>query len=417
MAVASRFGDSADRVVSDQPLSPQGLLSIGQLLILPRLNENTATSQFVLPDSEIVNSGSGRAFAIEEFFASANGRLNSYTQEVDGLTMTGAEIIRQVSLNTSVNPRFLLAFIEFRSRWVTQNPSDTDLQYPLGLNIPTYEGLYLELSASAKILNTGYYGWRQGNITSLPFADGSTIRIAPEVNAGTASVQYLFAKLFKQNSWQQALYGEEGFLAVYERLFGDPGTYAALDGPIFLNGVQTPTLELPFATGQEWVLTGGLHNDWNTGTPLGALDFAPNLQEERCGVSSAFITASADGIITRSENGVLQTALIDAQGNPTGWELLYMHVSAADRPAVGAIVHTNDPIGLPSCEGGEATGRHVHLARLYRGEWIGAGEPFPLVLSGWLAIPGEKPFYSSLIKGDQVVTGPNLNGNHAIIVR
>jgi LasA protease len=416
-AVAAHFGVGTDQVASAQPIPAHGLLPPGQVLILPRLAEDAPYPQFALPDSEIVNAESGRAFNIQDYIARTNGKLAGYSQEVDNSTLSGAEIVKLVSENTSVNPRFLLAFIEFRSHWVTENPADANLTYPLGLNIPTYEGLFLELSASAKILNSGYYAWRAGSITELPFADGTSARIAPELNAGSAAVQYLFAKLFKQSTWYDALYGADGFLATYQRLFGDPLVYARTVEPIFTAGVQAPTLELPFAPGEEWVLTGGLHDDWNTGTPLGALDFAPNIQAARCSVSSAWVRASADGIVTRTGNGLLQTALVDNEGKSTGWELLYLHVSAKDRPAVGTVVHTNDPIGHPSCEGGEATGSHVHLARLYRGEWIGAGDPFPLVLSGWLAVPGDKPFYSTLVKGNQVVTGPNLNGNHAIIVR
>ena len=178
-----------------------------------------------------------------------------------------------------------------------------------------------------------------------------------------------------------------------------------------------PPLSLPFAPGERWVLTGGLHNDWNTGTPLGALDFAPVTGEPSCVVSSAWVQASASGVVTRSKDGVLQLALVDEAGDTTGWELLYIHVAAKDRAAVGTHVITNDRIGHPSCEGGAATGTHVHLARMYRGEWIGAGDPFPLILSGWLALPGEKPFQSILTKGDQVVTS-NINGSgHSTIIR
>jgi murein DD-endopeptidase MepM/ murein hydrolase activator NlpD len=416
-AVAAHFGVNTDQIASAQPITGQGILPPGQVLILPRLVEDTPYPQFVLPDSEIVNAESGRAFNIQEYITGKNGKLADYSQTVNDSTLSGAEIVKLVSENTSVNPRFLLAFIEFRSKWVTENPADNDLTYPLGLNIPNYEGLFLELSASAKILNAGYYAWRSGSITELSFADGTNARIAPDLNAGSAAVQYLFAKLFKQSTWYDALYGTDGFLATYERLFGDPMVYARSVEPLFTADVQAPTLELPFAPGEEWVLTGGLHNDWNTGTPLGALDFAPNLQEVRCSISSTWVRASADGIVTRSGDGLLQTALVDSEKKTTGWELLYLHVSAKDRPMVGTLVHTNDLIGHPSCEGGEATGRHVHLTRLYRGEWIGAGDPFPLILSGWLAVPGDKPFYSTLVKGDQVVTGPNLNGNHAIITR
>jgi hypothetical protein len=321
-----------------------------------------------------------------------------------------------VSEDTSVNPHFLLAFIEFRSQWVLGNPAAPDLTYPLGLNTPNYEGLFLELSLSAQLLNYGYYTWRQGLMTELPFADGGSVRISPTLNAGSVGLQYLFAKLFQQSDWENALYGPNGFLSTYQKMFGDPMACAKTVEPLFPDGLQIPTLELPFAPGEEWALTGGLHNDWNTGTPLGALDFAPITGEPHCAVSRAWVTASASGIVTRSENGVLQLALVDDAGKTTGWELLYLHIADKDRASVGTLVSTNDPIGHPSCEGGVATGTHVHIARMYRGEWIGAGDPFPYILSGWLALPGKEPFQSTLIKGDQVVgANPDGSGNSEII--
>jgi len=94
-----------------------------------------------------------------------------------------------------------------------------------------------------------------------------------------------------------------------------------------------------------------------------------------------------------------------------------MHLAQKDRAAVGTFVNTNDRIGHPSCEGGASTGTHVHLARMYRGEWIGAGDPFPLVLSGWMAMPGEKPYQSTLVKGDQVVTASPYGSRIATIIR
>ena len=40
-------------------------------------------------------------------------------------------------------------------------------------------------------------------------------------------------------------------------------------------------------------------------------------------------------------------------------------------------VQAGDPLGHPSCEGGNVTGTHVHLARKFNGEWIGAGGRMP----------------------------------------
>ena len=94
-----------------------------------------------------------------------------------------------------------------------------------------------------------------------------------------------------------------------------------------------------------------------------------------------------------------------------------MHIADKDRISVGTTVQTNHPIGHPSCEGGVATGTHVHLARLYRGEWIGGGDPFPLILSGWLSVPGTLPYQSILVKGDQVVVANPGAGGGSIIVR
>ena len=415
--VAAHFGVTPDEIFSSQPLPTQGLLTINQTLVIPKLPEAAPYPRFLLPDSEIVNSPCGRNFNIQEFVNDANGKLSTYTQVLDSHIFFGPEIVKLVSENTSVNPHFLLAFIEFRSHWVLGNLATPDVSYPLSLNAPNYEGLFLELSLSAQLLNYGYYVWRQGTMTEFPFADGGSVRISPDLNAGSVGLQYLFAKLFQQSTWENALYGPNGFLSTYQKMFGDPMACAKTVEPLFPAELQIPTLELPFAPGEEWALTGGLHNDWNTGTPLGALDFAPITGEPHCVVSRAWVRASASGIVTRSENGVLQVALVDEAGKTTDWELLYMHIADMDRVSVGTLVSTNDPIGHPSCEGGFATGTHVHLARMYRGEWIGAGDPFPYILSGWLALPGKVPFQSILIKGDQVVSANPDGSNNSIIVR
>ncbi len=415
--VSMHFSVDPDEILSSQALPTQGLLTNGQILVIPKLPEDPPFPHFLLPDSEIVNSPCGRNFNIEEFVNTSNGRLSSYSQNVDSQRLSGAEVVKLVSENTSVNPHFLLAFIEFRSLWVLSFPASSDLTYPLGLDTPNKQGLFNELSLSAKLLNMGYYAWRQGTITELTFTDGGSVRISPGLNAGSVALQYLFSRLFRQSTWENAMYGPNGFLSTYQKMFGDPRTCDQTIGPLFPEGIQPPILELPFSPGEEWVLTGGLHNDWNTGTPLGALDFAPNTDEPSCVVSRAWVQASASGIVVRSENGLLQLALVDDAGKTTGWDLIYLHLAAKDRAAVGSYITTNDQIGHPSCEGGLATGTHVHLTRLYRGEWIGAGDPFPLILSGWLALPGERPFQSTLTKGDQVVTS-NVNGSgNSTIIR
>ncbi len=407
--VASHFGVDPGQILSSQPIPSQGLLANNQILIIPKVPDHDPSPRFLLPDSEIVNSPCGQSFNIQKYVNDANGWLSKYSQDVDSHPLAGAEVVKLVSDNASVNPHFILAFIEIRSHWVLSNPSEPDLAHPLGLNIPNNEGLFNELSIYTQLLNIGYYAWRQGKMTQLTFADGGSVRISPYLNAGSVALQYLFARSYGRSDWENALYGPKGFLSTYQEMFGDPMVCARTIEPFFPDGIQVPTLELPFAPGEAWALTGGLHNDWDTGTPFGALDFAPITGESPCSVSSAWVVASAAGIVTRSEDGALQLALLDGAGQPTGWKLLYMHIAEKDRAAVGTRVNTDDRLGHPSCEGGVATGTHVHLARLYRGEWIGAGDPFPYILSGWLAVPGEKIYQSTLVKGDQVVVS-NING-------
>jgi hypothetical protein len=66
-------------------------------------------------------------------------------------------------------------------------------------------------------------------------------------------------------------------------------------------------------------------------------------------------------------------------------------------------VNVDDNVGHPSCEGGQATGTHVHIARKYNGEWILADGPLPFVLSGWQLHAGEANYQGTMTRGDETV--------------
>jgi LasA protease len=153
-----------------------------------------------------------------------------------------------------------------------------------------------------------------------------------------------------------------------------------------------------------WSLTSGPHISWRTGTPRGALDFAPITGEPRCAVSTAWVTASASGLVVRTGRGMVVLDLDGDGMEQTGWVLVYMHIAEQDRVSSGTWVETNTPLGHPSCEGGQATGTHVHLARKYNGEWLAADGPLPVVLSGWIAHTGELSYEGTLEKDGRVVS-------------
>ena len=417
-ALAGRFGVETDQIISQQVIPADGYISPGQFLIIPKTLGEVLSSIPLMPDSGVIYSPSTLDFQIEAYIDQMAGFLSNYEEQVDGERLTGSQVVRRVAMETSTNPRLLLAFLEYRSGWVSGQPEDEEKQiYPIGFYVPGYRGLYKELSLTAKQLNIGYYGWRQGSLTKLTFPHGSVKRLSPELNAGSVAVEFLFSKFYKPSLWEEALYGPGDFLRLYQEMFGDAWERATSVEPLLTSDVRQPELELPFAPGERWAFTGGPHKSWNTGTPPGALDFSPVTGDPPCSVSSAWVTASASGVVVRSEYDLL-TLDLDGDGyEQTGWVLLFLHVADRERLPAGALVDIDDRLGHPSCEGGNATGTHVHIARKYNGEWIPADGPLPFVLSGWELHGGSKSYQGYLIKGDQMIEANPGGPQSSVTVR
>jgi LasA protease len=200
-------------------------------------------------------------------------------------------------------------------------------------------------------------------------------------------------------------------------MFGDPWARAALVEPLFPPDLIQPPFSLPFERGYLWSLTGGPHPAWEQESALAALDFAPATAESGCVESNAWVVAVAPGVIVRSGGGYV---LLDYDGDgfeQTGWVVLYMHIATKDRVQAGTWVDAGDHIGHPSCEGGLATGTHVHIARKYNGEWVGAGGALPFILSGWTAHQGVAPYYGTLTKGDRIITSSKTGTHESQIIR
>jgi murein DD-endopeptidase MepM/ murein hydrolase activator NlpD len=418
LAIARRFGVDPGQIAAPEPLPAVGLLIPGQELAIPNLLGGAIPPSALLPDSEVVYAPSAAAFQVEDYVSKAGGFLSTYGEEIDKERFLGPDIVRRVALETSVNPILLLALLEYRAGWVFGQPeSQKRIDFPIGFEAPGSRGLYKELLLAAKELNEGYYGWREGTFLELKFPGGASARLHPELNAGTVAVQNLFALFYRPEGWLDALYGLEGFAALHNWMFGDPWARAATVEPIFSPDLAPPTLELPFLPGERWSLTAGPHRAWASGSPRGALDFAPVTGEPACAVSRAWATAAAPGVVARSAHGALALDLDGDGYEQTGWVLVYMHLADFERAPVGTRVNADDPLGHPSCEGGAATGTHVHLARKYNGEWIPAVGVFPYVLSGWVAETGERPYDGLLIKGDQVVTARPDGSHQSSIMR
>jgi hypothetical protein len=111
----------------------------------------------------------------------------------------------------------------------------------------------------------------------------------------------------------------------------------------------------------------------------------------------------ANGIIVRSEPGDVVLDLDGDGDERTGWIIFYLHIATQGRIFTGAIVKAGDPIGFPSCEGGEATGTHVHIVRKYNGEWIPAYGPLAFNLEGWVAHFGGQPYQGTMTRFSRTI--------------
>lgn len=402
--VAIHFSVAPEQITSPAEIPAGGILPPGQYLVIPKTPANQSLAKLIMPDSAVIDSPCADGFDISAYVQEAGGYLSRFSQTVAGGRVSGAEVVRLVAENQSINPRLLLAIIEYRAGIVLSSQEPADIDHPVGLDDPIYKGLYQELSLVARMINTGYYGWRYGALTELTYTDQVSTRIAPNLNPGSVGIQNLFANLYASGEWEQRLAGEGGFLQLYLHMFGDFMPCAMQIEPLLTDRVVQPQLELPFAAGEVWAFTAGPHYSWIEGTPHGALDFAPNIRGAGCNISPLYARAPAAGVVTRADNGVVMLTLVDNNQQPTGWEILFMHIAAQDRAPLGARLNVNDPVGHPSCEGGAATGTHVHIARKYRGEWISTSGPLPFVMSGWTALPGTRIYNGTLVKENLVVT-------------
>lgn len=373
--IADRYNTTTDALVAANDLANPNTLEVGQQLQIPGGSLLYGPDFKLIPDSELVFGPHATDFSIVSAVKFRQGFLRAYSEEIDGVVMGGVEIVEFVARNYSVNPRLLLALIEYRGEWLTNPyPSENQVTYPLGLVKAGREGLYRQLWDAADALNAGYYGWKYRGRLSTVFNDGLQVFFATSLNPGTIGVQYMLSLNNSSTQWQRDVH-PNGFFQTYMALFGDP--FALAYEPLIPPDLAQPALTLPFPPGEEWVFTGGPHGGFNSGSAWAAIDFAPPEPPEelfqaqgRCYLSPNWVAAAAPGVVARSGEGYVILDLDGDGDEHTGWTLVYLHIDDSERIAAGTVVQAGDKLGHPSCQGGVSTGTHLHFARRYNGEWI-----------------------------------------------
>jgi LasA protease len=414
--IASRYGISLDQLAAANSLANPNVLEVGQVLNVPAPEpENPGPGFKIIPDSELVNGPFNALFDTEDFVQKKAGYLSTYTEEVDDVTLTGAQIVQRVALDYSVSPRLLLAVLEKQSGWLTlKSPKKDTRTYPIGWADPQRQGLYRQLNWAANNLNRGYYLWRAGAVASWLLSDGEAVPVNPTINPGTAGIQQMYALLYDRGKWENAV-SPDGLFAVFNSLFGYPFDYAF--DPLVPEDLNQPVMQLPFETGVTWSFTGGPHGGWGDGSAWAALDFGPPGAPLGCVTSDAWEVAVADGLIIRAGDGAVIQDL-DGDGlEQTGWVVLYMHVATQDRVEPGTFLKAGERIGHPSCEGGVSSGTHLHLARRYNGEWISADQDIPFILDGWVSSGTGNEYDGYLHRGGRSIEAYAGNSDINLIER
>ena len=410
-ALARRFKTGEQDITALNPWLVEGgqptTLPPGRALSIRLAVQPDWESQAVLlPDYLFVNGPAQVGFDTSEFLSHTNGWLKDYIDPSTIITRTGAEMVDDFAMNYSISPRLLLALLEYHLHALSQpNPPDS---YSLGSPDSYRTYLSMQLSWAANVLNNGYYGWRQGRLNQFNTADGTPVIPSPWENAASTALCYYFSRFLSGKEYQEAV-APSGLVHTYQALFGGIDWSAASGAPLLPGNLHQPKLALPFQPGIRWALTGGPHSGWGIGDPLAAIDFAPPSTYTGCDPSPQWATAVADGVIARSRDGLVVLDL-DGDGNvQTGWTIQYLHIFHENAPAVGTKLKTSDLLGHPSCDGGHANGRNLHIARLYNGEWIPAEGEVPFVMDGWTAEEGDAEYQGAMRRGDQVVIA-NPNG-------
>ncbi len=402
-AIAAAYGTSVEALIRINGMANADQLSAGQVLQISLDAQHTGPATVLIPDSELVYGPGYKDFDIAQATAAFPGLFKGYSEDVEGVTMTGPEIVRLVAERYSVGPRVLLALLELRSGWLTQsNQSAEQLIYPLGYVDLTYRnGLFHQLSLAADALNTGFYGWWMDTLWLVRTHDGTYIQFSTQLNGGTAGVQRALApSAADYNSWLADL---TRFAEVYRQLFGDP--FALAVEPLMPVGLQAPELVLPWPEGATWYYTGGPHPGYGTQGAFSALDFTTDERSIGCAVSSQWATAAASGLVVHSREGMVLQDLDSDGFVGTGWVLFYMHLASDGRVQTGTALKVGDNIGHPSCEGGISNATHLHIARRYNGVWIAADDPrWPMALSGWIPASTGEAYDGTLSKGGQTRT-------------
>lgn len=321
-----------------------------------------------------------------------------YLEGINSPLIPYAEIIEERAYYYSINPRVLLTILEIQNNLVTTASSiqmDEGEFYTLldqlcqNLSAPFYEHLYAQYGIGEIIPKR-----------KLTIKDGTSVNISSgDINAATYALLIALTPSMTTEQEKQMLspQSERGFVQIYQTLFpqDDP-----LDESNRLNPMAIPPsdmLKLPVKECSTWKFTGGPHG-WNTGydTPWSSIDFAP-AGHSGCSIpTSRWVAAAAGGSVEYHSSYYVRIN----HGN--GWATDYFHL--ANLQVSNGRIGQDQRLANPSCNGGQATGAHVHFAVVYGGLRQAIDGT---TMEGWTVHKGSSAYGGYLQEGDTKIYTPN----------
>ncbi len=373
--IAMEHDTSVEVILQMNGIEEDSRLRVGRVLAVPSDITISLPECHLIEDSEVINTSTYVTWDTDAFLKQQGGYLASYEES----GRTAGEIIERVADRYHVGPRALLAMIELKSGWVTKkNPSEAS---PFGMKSAGTADLSWWLSWAAQKMMQSYYGQLEGRRDWVAMGSGAQARLYPGTNAGSAAIVSVLAAVSVDPDELSSLLDNKAFEKTYDRLFGQiEGA-----GPVVPADGKQPYLELPWYEGEQWVFTGGPHGGYGDHvTGWAALDFAPPIPRG-CWPSEFPVLAVAPGLVVDSSEGQVWVELDKDNDFRTGWAIYYLHLATEGRIEAGVEVEVGDIIGYPSCEGGIANASHLHIARMYEGQWMPANGPVPFQLGNWNA--------------------------------
>lgn len=361
----------------DQPLATQPPVSVGGPLAPP--SEASTPTPAVVPPTELAPFFDDHRFTYEPGFAvpqiqafldAQPGPLKGLAFQVGDRQHSFAEVLLGQTCYYSINPKVILALLEYRSRLLsTPKPTADQVGWAMGYQGENgnKRGLATQVRWAVRQLFRAKRDYPQ--YLPLTFADGSSTP-AP---AGLSMSEYAIAQAIAPTTTPGELPSLlRGFQETYTRLFGDPRSvpvdWPAPSTPFLVRPMERTAQVTSFFDHDAPFLSrnGSIVTYWGRSETDIAFAYDGHDGWDYALAAPDQALAAADGDVifagNADDNCATRAVIID-HGN--GYRTLYWHLSRVGAN-IGEHVTRGQPIGVVGASGC-ASGPHLHFGVQYLG--------------------------------------------------